>query len=172
MDVEHRGEQRRGSRSMFCQWLNTEVTSRDAARRKRSGRLLMALTFGWVVLFSYLLLTSDPPDIGPIHLRSFENSGHLWGSLLLGFLVFAVLARWTGRPGRAVPLSLAATLAFLLGVELLQELRPGRGYQRIDVELNLVGSVTGVALAWTTHFVRARFRKRGGQSGDVKSGHL
>ncbi len=136
---------------------------------KRSGALLLGLTISWVVLFSYLLLTSDPPDIGPIHLRSFENSGHLLGSLLLGFLVFTVLARWTGRPGRAALLSLAATLAFLLGVELLQELRPGRGYQRIDVELNLVGSLAGVALAWATHFVRARFRERSGQSGDTKS---
>jgi len=129
----------------------------------------VVLTLGWVVLFSYLLLTSDPPDIGPIHLRSFENSGHLLGSLLLGFLVFLILNRWTGRPGRAALLSLAATLTFLLGVELLQELRPGRGYQRIDAELNLVGSTAGVALAWTTHLVRARFRARGGQSGDVES---
>jgi hypothetical protein len=31
-----------------------------------------------------------------------------------------------------------------------------------------VGSVTGVALAWTAHFVRARFRERGRQSGDVE----
>ncbi len=136
------------------------VVPTDPPRSKRTGWLLPALTTGWVVLFSYLLLTSDPPDIGPIRLRSFENSGHLLGSLLLSFLVFLVLRRWTSGPGRAALFSLAAALILLIGLEFAQELRPGRGYERIDVQLNLVGSAAGVALGWATHSARTRFRGR------------
>ena len=132
----------------------------NSKRSKRSISLLIGLTIGWVVLFSYLLLTSDPPDVGPVRLRSFEGSGHLFGSLLLSLLVFLVINSWTGRPGRAALLSLGTTLSFLVGMEFVQELRPGRGYERIDIELNLLGTTAGVALAWATVFLRARLRDR------------
>ena len=126
--------------------------------------MLTAVTIGWVVLFSYLLLVSDPPDIGPIHLRSFEDPGHLFGSLLLGFLVFVWLAQRGIRLWRVAALTLGATLVFLVGLEFLQELRPGRGYQRLDVRLNLVGATTGVALAWAACWLRRRLRFRNSQS--------
>ena len=140
----------------------------DPERGKRSGRLLIALTLGWVAIFSYLLLTSDPPDLGPIKLRSFEDSGHLLGSLLLGFLAFLVLRRQMSRAGRAALFSLGATLTLLIGLEFAQELRPGRGYQRIDVELNFVGSAAGVALAWAIHSIVAYIRKRPDQPAGAK----
>jgi len=126
---------------------------------EQPGPILIVVTIGWIILFAYLLLTSDPPDLGPIRLRSFEDPGHLFGSLLLGFLVFLVIARWGIRPGRAAFLSLAATLVFLGGLEVLQELRPGRGYQQLDIQLNLAGSAAGVALAWIFDRIR-RNRQR------------
>ncbi len=129
-------------------------------RRKLSVSLLIGLTIGWVVLFSYLLLSSDPPDVGPLRLRSFKDSGHLFGSLVLGLLVFLVINSWTGRAGRAALLSFGATLAFLVGMEFVQEFRPRRGYQRIDIGLNLLGTAAGVALGWATVFLRARLRDR------------
>jgi len=132
-----------------------EMTPADN-EQKESGSLLIAVTIGWILLFSYLLLTSDPPDIGPIRLRSFEDQGHLFGSLLLGFLAFLVFARWTGRAWRAAALTLLASLVFLIGLELLQELRPGRAYERLDIQLNLIGATAGVALGWLLHWIRHR----------------
>jgi VanZ family protein len=128
---------------------------------KRSRSLLIAVTIGWVILFSYLLLTaaSDLPVIGPIRLISYEDPGHLFGSLLLGFLVYLVFARWTGRAWWAAAFTLIGTVGFLVGLEFLQELRPGRGYQRLDIQLNLIGASAGVAAGLLLHLI-GRFRAR------------
>ena len=135
-------------------------TNDSTTTGRESGRLLLVVTLGWILLFSYLLLTSDPPDIGPIRLRSFEDSGHFFGSLITGFLLFRLMRCRLDRPWLAAGLSLAATLAFLGALELIQEIRPGRGYQRLDIQLNLAGSFVGVALGWTIQSTRARMRNR------------
>lgn len=115
--------------------------------RHRPSRLLVAITIGWALLFSYLLLTSDPPDIGPVRLRSFEDPGHFFGSALLGILLFLVVVR-RRTPRRAAAIALLVSLGFLTALEVFQLVRPGRGYQALDLQLNAAGAAAGVAVAW------------------------
>lgn len=49
------------------------------------GWLLVLLKIGWAILFSYLLLIAHHPDLGLIQLRSFEDAGHLLGTMVLAF---------------------------------------------------------------------------------------
>ena len=141
-------------------WLNAKVSQPSKQATKPRSRLLPSLAAAWMGVFAYLLLVSDPPDIGPIRLRSFEDQGHLFGSLLLGLLLFLVLSRSALRAPRVALLSLGLTLAFLGTLELAQELRPGRGYQRLDIQLNLVGAFAGVGLAWIGKAFQNRLVRR------------
>lgn len=105
---------------------------------KRVG-LLIAVS--WVVFFGYLLLAADPPDFWFEDIGSVDGPGHVVGGFVTGFLV----SRFVARRRRPFLLAVAVAVAFLVGLEVVQDLFTDRGYERSDVVLSVVGAGAGVA---------------------------
>ena len=82
---------------------------------------------------------------------SFDLVSNLLGYLPLGALLFGALVR-TGTPsGPALALAVGAGTMLSLGLEFTQNFLPQRVASNLDLALNALGTLIGVALAWLIH---------------------
>lgn len=112
--------------------------------------MLIGVTSVWLVLFGYLLLTSNPPRVPFFTADRVFPAAHLFGSFLLAVQLVVVLTPLrldSGARRRGLVRGLVASLVFVLGLEIAQEFRPVRGYQLSDGMLNIAGVGLGVAFA-------------------------
>ena len=110
-------------------------------------RVVLALAVAvWLAAFSQLLVTSSLPRVPFVDNGRLSAAGHLFGSALLALqLVLLMPGR---RKARAVIVGAAIAVAFVVGMEVVQELRPTRAYEAGDTVLDLVGTITGSAIGW------------------------
>jgi VanZ family protein len=96
------------------------------------------------------LPTRYNPDFGPV---GPDKGLHLLGHAGLA----AALVAASDEPSRSIPVALLAVVAstaYGVGTELLQELIPGRAFERGDVLAALLGSLFGVL--WWPRFTAER----------------
>ncbi len=100
----------------------------------------------WLAAFSQLLVTSRLPRVPFVDNGRLSEAGHLVGSFLVALqLILLMPGR---RVGRAVATGFALAAVFVVGMEVVQELRPVRAYQLGDTLLDVIGVLAGTATAW------------------------
>ncbi len=125
-------------------------------------RVLLAVAAGvWLVVFVDLLLTAGLPRVPLVDNGHLSTLGHLVGGFLLA-LQLALLLPDRRSPWIAAGGALALTLVFVVGIEVVQELRPVRAYEFRDAAADVVGAVTGTlaGLAILLRPVQTRQRAR------------
>jgi VanZ family protein len=81
----------------------------------------------------------------------FDLVSNLVGYLPLGALLFGALVRTGTRTGPAWGLAVASGTLLSLGLEFTQNFLPQRVASNLDLALNALGTLIGVALAWLIH---------------------
>lgn len=135
------------------------TTQRPVSRGPRL--VLAAAVAAWLWVFGGLLLTTGLPRVPLVDNGDLSTLGHLGGAFLLALQLALLLPdHWSAR--RAVGLALAISLAFVGGVEILQELRPVRAYELRDAVADVIGVVAGatVGLAILRRPLQTRQRSR------------
>ncbi len=112
----------------------------------------------WLAVFANLLLTTGLPRVPLVDNGHLSTLGHLVGGGMLALQLALLLP--DRRPLAATGVALAVTLVFVIGIEVVQELRPVRGYQFQDAVADVIGAVGGT-LAGLAVLVRpAQTRQR------------
>ncbi len=134
---------------------------RQAATSPWPRVLLAAAAAVWLAVFTDLLLTTGLPRVPLVDEGHLSTLGHLVGGFLMA-LQLALLLPDRRSPWVAAGAALAVTLLFVVGIEVIQELRPVRAYEFRDVAADVIGTLVGGAagLAILLRPVRTRQRAR------------
>jgi VanZ family protein len=131
-------------------------------RHRSSAVPLSWLYVGLIVYASlYPFVGWRVPGVGPLDFlilgwprwwTTFDLVANLLGYLPLGFLLFVALVRG-GRPaGSAAAIAVAIGTLLSLSMEVLQNYLPHRVSSNVDLALNSLGTVLGVAIGAALHW--------------------
>ncbi len=118
------------------------VEERQAATSVWPRVLLALAAAAWLAVFADLLLTAGLPRVPLVDNGHLSTLGHLVGGFLMA-LQLTLLLPDRRSPWVAVGGALAVTLVFVVGIEVVQELRPVRAYELRDIAADVVGSLAG-----------------------------
>jgi VanZ family protein len=157
--------------------------ARQAARRRSTAALPLALAFAALVVYASLYPFSGwrwPPALDGVQLLQlpwppwrdrFDEFANLLGYLPLGALLFGAVLRQGGRAVSAVAVAVLVSAALSFAVEVAQNFLPTRVPSLKDCAYNVAGATIGAllavllrALGWVDRWqtLRARWFTRGG----------